>query len=771
LGASVFVACAPLLQAQSWGLSYTVTNLTTGGSSLGTGVTAIGLNSNDQVVGYFYKHVGSTFTQTPFVYTPTASTPYQAISGFTGGAQATGINNAGVVVGSDSATGDGFIYSGSTLTEVSPLAGSSLTFSGINNNGVVVGTSSTSTSGVTRAVTYNSSSHSLTDVGSGFSGSASDGYSNAGYAINDLGQVASIGVATGGTTSPLNSNAVAQLFVANPSTPGSYTYNNVGNTVDSTDGTSYSTSALGIDSAGNLAFSATTPGNGVPSAYLFNTGTSSATVISGVGSANAVANVNGSPEAVGVYFALVLSGGAYVHESLPYAYQNGVITNLQNYDPLNITINNAIGINSKGDILAVGTSGTGATDYLLLTVNNTQLVYTGAVSNSWDTTSANFSPTTYSDGQPVLFDDTATGSTTVYIPSTVSPGSVTFNNSSKAYVITGASGAGIGGGGSTALNLTGHGSVTLETVNSYAGATNVAAGTLIIAPGASVASTSVVVAAGASLNLQNGTGLTASQTTPPSLQLSVGGTLQLQNYGSGAQAVFGTYAISIAGSSNSWTGKLDLANNDLIAYRGSLSQITNLVKSGYAGGTWQGNGITSSAAASDTTHLTALGVIQNTPDGTTNGIALYSNFHGTAVYNNYVLAGYTYYGDANLDGQVDSSDYTLIDGAYLNNQNSSSPQLTGWYNGDFNYDGVINGSDYTLIDNAFNAQGLNLGGGTSDAEIAQVTAQISGPASTSAVPEPATLGLLGVAFFGTLRRRPRARRLVSDGQPVASTEC
>ena len=59
---------------------------------------------------------------------------------------------------------------------------------------------------------------------------------------------------------------------------------------------------------------------------------------------------------------------------------------------------------------------------------------------------------------------------------------------------------------------------------------------------------------------------------------------------------------------------------------------------------------------------------------------------------------YTYYGDANLDGKVDASDYSLIDNGYLNH-------LTGWYNGDFNYDGVINGSDYTLIDNAFNMQG------------------------------------------------------------------
>jgi hypothetical protein len=51
----------------------------------------------------------------------------------------------------------------------------------------------------------------------------------------------------------------------------------------------------------------------------------------------------------------------------------------------------------------------------------------------------------------------------------------------------------------------------------------------------------------------------------------------------------------------------------------------------------------------------------------------------------------------------------LVDNAFLNNQNMSNPQLTGWQNGDFNYDGAVNGSDYTLIDNAFNSQGPSLG--------------------------------------------------------------
>lgn len=34
--------------------------------------------------------------------------------------------------------------------------------------------------------------------------------------------------------------------------------------------------------------------------------------------------------------------------------------------------------------------------------------------------------------------------------------------------------------------------------------------------------------------------------------------------------------------------------------------------------------------------------------------------------------------------------------------------LTGWANGDANYDGAVDGTDFTLLDNAFNRQGPQL---------------------------------------------------------------
>jgi hypothetical protein len=113
-----------------------------------------------------------------------------------------------------------------------------------------------------------------------------------------------------------------------------------------------------------------------------------------------------------------------------------------------------------------------------------------------------------------------------------------------------------------------------------------------------------------------------------------------------------------------------------------------------------------------------------------------------------VLVKYTYYGDANLDGKVDGTDYSRIDASFLAEQ--SGPNVTGWYNGDFNYDGVVNGSDYTLIDNAFNSQGAQIA-----AQIATPTALLDNAAGGSSVPEPTTLGLLGIGAIGLLGRRRR----------------
>ena len=143
------------------------------------------------------------------------------------------------------------------------------------------------------------------------------------------------------------------------------------------------------------------------------------------------------------------------------------------------------------------------------------------------------------------------------------------------------------------------------------------------------------------------------------------------------------------------SGILDLDNGDAIVTGSTVGAVTALAKTGFAGGTWAGVGLASSAAAADAKHLAAVGVIQNA-----NGsAALYSTFDGVAVASTAVLVKSTVYGDTNLDGVVTAADYTRLDAGFVGH-------LTGWANGDVNYDGVVDGSDYALADNAFNRQGV-----------------------------------------------------------------
>ncbi len=772
LCAAATLALTALPGTKAWGTNYALTDLS---NLTGTviPVNALSLNASDQVVGNYNPSGQGSI---PFIYSP--STGLNAIPGFTASSNATAnaINNSGLIVGSDPGTGKGFIYSGGAVSEISPISTGTLTFSGVNNNGIAVGASTTA-GGASQVVTYGVQSQAFTNVGSGFTGPS--GTSVAG-GINDTGQVVGLGIASASAGS---SSAYNQPFLATPVNGGGFNYSNVGTAVEplvKLYGAPYPYyTGQAVDQLGNVSgaeggsYSNTYPAvNNNQYGYLYNA-SAGASLISNSAFVlpTAIADVAGSPEIVGTALTPIPGGGRTFDA---FVYYKGTFTDISGiFNGELLAYPSAV--NSNGDILVSGFNRSSNVSHsFLLTVLGATVKYTGATSNSWDTTSNNFTPSLYADGYAVVFDDTATGSTTINIPSTVAPAGVTFNNSSKSYVFNG---AGISGGSASYFNLNAAGSVTLNNPNIYAGPTNVSAGTLIIGTTGSIASTTVNVFSGGTLRVQSGGFLTAANTLngPPSLALTVGGTVSLDNYGSGTQTVLGVKTLSLSGTTNAWTGKLDLSNNDLVVYRGSLAQVTNQVKSGYANGTWTGNGITSSAAATDPSHLTALGVIQDTTDQTVGGSStqLYSNFSTGSVSASDVLVGYTYYGDTNLDGQVDGTDYSRVDSAYLNNQNTSNVAMTGWYNGDFNYDGVIDGSDYTLIDNAFNSQGSNLGGGSNPnaGYFAEIAAQISSPAGTTAVPEPAALGLLSAAALGALRRRPRAARPVSYGPRAASTEC
>ena len=281
-------------------------------------------------------------------------------------------------------------------------------------------------------------------------------------------------------------------------------------------------------------------------------------------------------------------------------------------------------------------------------------------------------------------------------------------------------GAGAPDGGVTKSGL---GTLTLSaSTNAYTGPTNVNSGTLVIAvTGALPKNNSLTISAGATL-------LDVANSVLPSMTTA---------------------------------GSFNINGSTIIQNSPALSTISAAVQKGFNGGAWNNSSagaIYSSLAANDTAHLHAIGVIQN-DNGS--GSILYNTFEGsgTATLNDSdVLLKYTYYGDTDLSGTVDGSDYSRIDTAYLSENFSGgipTNPVSGWFNGDFNYDGVVNGSDYTLIDNAFNSQT-----GVIADEIAGphavVSDQIGGLTnSTSAVPEPTTLGLSGIGAMVLLGRRRR----------------
>ncbi len=179
-------------------------------------------------------------------------------------------------------------------------------------------------------------------------------------------------------------------------------------------------------------------------------------------------------------------------------------------------------------------------------------------------------------------------------------------------------------------------------------------------------------------------------------------------------------------------GRLDLDTGGLVARYAAASPllaIRDLLASGRSGGTWDGVGIVSSAAAAQADRLTAVGVLDNTDEK----VGGKTTFEGEPVDATAVLVKYTWGGDANLNGVVDANDYDVIDKSFLF---TPDPDHMGWWTGDFNYDGVIDANDYDLIDKAFLFQ--------------------TGPLDTGApspMPEPATLALLALGAAAALRRR------------------
>ena len=177
------------------------------------------------------------------------------------------------------------------------------------------------------------------------------------------------------------------------------------------------------------------------------------------------------------------------------------------------------------------------------------------------------------------------------------------------------------------------------------------------------------------------------------------------------------------------TGQFDVANNVvLINYGSAMSPIASIagwIKTGYQNAAWNGHGIISSVAYQ---HLTLYGLGYADAADTNNPANLPAGE---------IKIMYTLLGDANLDGTVNSEDFTLF------SQNLGKSGMM-WDDGDFNYDGTVNTEDFTPLSN-------NLG--QSD--------QIAAAPLVQATPVVAPAAAVSTPPVATIDHRHRSNNLVS----------
>jgi autotransporter-associated beta strand protein len=243
--------------------------------------------------------------------------------------------------------------------------------------------------------------------------------------------------------------------------------------------------------------------------------------------------------------------------------------------------------------------------------------------------------------------------------------------------------------------------------------------------------------------------LNGSLTTSTSVTVGNAGVFEMA-HSAGFNNVINVPAVTIGANA-----RIDLKNNKLFtaspigtwngtAYTG----VQGDVQRAYDFGSWDLPGLmTSENDAGPTVGTTTIAV----SDGASIlflGATETGMFAGQSVTGATTIAVYTYAGDVNFDGLVDASDYGIIDNYF------QFPGTTGYANGDFNYDGVIDAGDYGIIDNTFQLQGapIPMTGGVAGASLSGVTA----------VPEPASLSVIGLAAAVLMGRRQRRSRHERD---------
>jgi uncharacterized protein YjbI with pentapeptide repeats len=201
-------------------------------------------------------------------------------------------------------------------------------------------------------------------------------------------------------------------------------------------------------------------------------------------------------------------------------------------------------------------------------------------------------------------------------------------------------------------------------------------------------------------------------------------------------AFFGQFSIDPA-------AKVDLTDNTAIVYQAPASDVRAQLLLGRGGtdlvGAWDGNGMTSSAAAAANETDPGSRSIGYARNGDL-PLGPYDEFHAFPVDANSVLVAYTRTGDANLDGVVDDADVTVVSAEY-----APGVPKPHWALGDFDYNGFVDDADVTLL------------GVFYDPAADPIPTPIGAANSVAAVPEPRTIALLLAGLLAILLR-PAVRR-------------
>lgn len=191
----------------------------------------------------------------------------------------------------------------------------------------------------------------------------------------------------------------------------------------------------------------------------------------------------------------------------------------------------------------------------------------------------------------------------------------------------------------------------------------------------------------------------------------------------------------IAGGPAAPQARLDLTNNAMIisdtpAGPEAEAAVRSYISAGYAGGSWGGDGVASSSADFGVGSF-GLGYSDAGPLGIT-------TFLGVPVLPTDTLIRFTLYGDADINGTVNLSDFNRLASNF-----GSTNAL--WREGDFDYNSNVNLGDFNRLAANF---GLSASpGGPTPADWS---------ALASAVPEPTSLGVVGLGAIGLLARRRRS---------------